>query len=323
MSRGALLEVREVSISYFTRKGEVKAVEKVSFSIDQYQTLGLIGESGSGKSTLVSAIMRFVTPPGRIKGGQILFDGQDILTLPEEKMRQLRGKSIGIVFQAAQNALNPVLTIGKQIAEQIIEHERVAKSVAWKRAEEGLVTVGIGKRRIRSYPHELSGGMKQRVMIAIATACNPRLLIMDEPVTGLDVIVQRQLLKLIADLREKTLLPIILITHDLAVITETCDRVAVMYAGRIVEEASTVSLYQNPLHPYSAGLVMSYPSIQGEKRTLRSIPGSPPNLIEPPTGCRFHPRCSKVMEICSRVEPAPVEVQGHRVACHLWNGRRP
>lgn len=320
MNGSPLLEVRNLKISYFTRKGEVKAVDDVSFSIDQNQTLGLIGESGSGKSTLVSAIMRFVTPPGRIKEGQILFDGTDLLAVPDNKMRELRGNSIGIVFQAAQNALNPVLSIGKQIAEEIIEHEHVPKSTAWKRAEDGLAFVGINRERVKSYPHELSGGMKQRVMIAIATACNPRLLIMDEPVTGLDVIVQRQLLKLIAELRENALLPIVFITHDLAVITETCDRVAVMYAGKIVEEATTVSLYQNPLHPYSIGLVKSYPSIIGEKQSLQSIPGSPPNLITPPPGCSFHPRCSRAMDVCREVIPSIVEVQGHRVACHLWPG---
>ena len=316
----ALLDVSDLHISYYTRKGEVKAVDGVSFNIGESETLGLIGESGCGKSTLVSALMRFVTPPGRIKEGQIVFDGRDILSLSDEQMRLLRGKSIAMVFQAAQNALNPVLTIGKQIAEEIIEHEKIPKEKAWERARRGLVQVGIGADRIKTYPHELSGGMKQRVMIAIAMACNPRLLIMDEPVTGLDVVVQRQLLKLIGELREQVDLPIIFITHDLAVITETCDRVAVMYAGNIVEEAATVSLYQTPLHPYSEGLVHSYPSIQGEKRTLESIPGSPPNLIDPPKGCKFHPRCPKVMEVCKEQVPATVERNGHTVACHLWTG---
>ncbi len=314
----ALLDVRNLKISYFTRKGEVKAVDDVSFSIDEMETLGLIGESGCGKSTLVSAVMRFVTPPGRIKEGQIFFGGKDLLLLSDEGIRKLRGKSIGMVFQAAQNALNPVLTIGRQIAEEIIEHEKISKGQAWERARAGLEQVGISPDRIKNYPHELSGGMKQRVMIAIAMACNPSLLIMDEPVTGLDVIVQRQLLKLIGELREKVHLPIVFITHDLSVITETCDRVAVMYSGRIVEEASTVSLYQNPMHPYSKGLVSSYPSIKGEKRKLMSIPGSPPNLIEPPDGCKFHPRCSRVMDICREKEPQLISKDNHRIACHLW-----
>ena len=315
----ALLEVKNLKISYFTRKGEVKAVDDVSFSIDKMETLGLIGESGCGKSTLVSALMRFVTPPGRIKEGQICFDGRDLLLLSDEEMRKLRGNRIGMVFQAAQNALNPVLTIGKQIAEEIIEHEEITKAQAWERARLVLEQVGISSDRIKNYPHEFSGGMKQRVMIAIAMACNPNLLIMDEPVTGLDVIVQRQLLELLGKLRDEVHLPIIMITHDLSVITETCDRVVVMYGGKIVEEASTVSLYQNPMHPYSEGLVSSYPSIKGEKKKLVSIPGSPPNLIEPPSGCKFHPRCSRVMDICRKKEPELIKKNNSRIACHLWS----
>lgn len=315
----ALLEVKNLKISYFTRKGEVKAVDDVSFSIDKMETLGLIGESGCGKSTLVSALMRFVTPPGRIMQGQIVFDDKDILLLSDEEMRQLRGKRIGMVFQAAQNALNPVLTIGKQIAEEIMEHEKITRNDAWERARVALEHVGISSDRIKNYPHEFSGGMKQRVMIAIAMACNPDLLIMDEPVTGLDVIVQRQLLELLGKLREEVHLPIIMITHDLSVITETCDRVAVMYAGKIVEEASTVSLYKNAMHPYSKGLVSSYPSIKGEKKKLVSIPGSPPNLIEPPDGCKFHPRCARVMDICRETDPVLIEKNNHRIACHLWS----
>jgi len=315
----ALLEVRDLKISYFTRKGEVKAVDNVSFSIDKMETLGLIGESGCGKSTLVSALMRFVTPPGKIKEGQILFDGKDLLLLSDDEIRKLRGNQLGMVFQAAQNALNPVLTIGKQIAEEIIEHEKISKHQAWERARLTLEQVGISSERIKNYPHELSGGMKQRVMIAIATACNPSLLIMDEPVTGLDVIVQRQLLKLLGKLREEVHLSIIIITHDLSVITETCDRVAVMYGGKIVEEASLVSLYQNPMHPYSEALISSYPSIKGEKQKLASIPGSPPNLIEPPSGCKFNPRCSRVMDICRLNEPDMILKNGHSIACHLWN----
>jgi peptide/nickel transport system ATP-binding protein len=315
----ALLEIKNLKISYFTRKGEVKAVDDVSFSIGEMETLGIIGESGSGKSTLVSALMRFVTPPGKIMAGHINFDGKDLLQLSDEEMRKLRGGRIGMVFQAAQNALNPVLTIGKQIAEEIIEHESISKKQAWSRARLALEQVGISPDRIKDFAHEFSGGMKQRVMIAIAMACNPDLLIMDEPVTGLDVIVQRQLLTLLVQLREKVHLPIIMITHDLSVISETCDRVAVMYAGKIVEEASSIHLYQNPMHPYSEGLVNSYPSIKGERQKLKSIPGSPPNLIEPPTGCRFHPRCFRIMDICREKEPKLIERDHHRIACHLWS----
>jgi peptide/nickel transport system ATP-binding protein len=313
----ALLSIQDLKVHYFTRKGAVRAVEDVSVELEQEKTLGLIGESGCGKSTMVSALMRFVTPPGRIVSGRIVFKDRDIVTISDEEMRKLRGKEIAMVFQAAQNALNPVLTIGKQIAEEILEHEKVTKEEAWDRAKNQLELVGLDRNRIKSYPHEFSGGMKQRVMIAIATACDPELLILDEPVTGLDVIVQRQLLVLITDLRAKIHLPIVFITHDLSVITETCDKVAVMYAGKIVEEASTIQLYQEPLHPYSQLLISSYPSIKGEKKTLKSIPGAPPDLIEPPAGCSFHPRCPYTMEICRKEEPELQIKNGHRVACHL------
>jgi len=315
----ALLEVKNLKIHYFTRKGAVKAVDDVSLSVDKGETLGLIGESGCGKTTTAFAIMKFVTPPGRIVGGQIIFNGRDITTMSDEDIRAIRGKGITMVFQAAQNALNPVLTIGKQIAEEIIEHLGVSKNEAWDRAKKQLELVGISSDRIRNYPHEFSGGMKQRVMIAIATACNPELLLMDEPVTGLDVIVQRQLLVLINDLDERFGLPMILITHDLSVVAETCDRVAVMYAGKIMEQASTVDLYGNPLHPYSQALIYSYPSIEGKKRELKSIPGAPPRLIDPPAGCRFHPRCSKSMDICRKTEPLLKKQDGRTVACHLYN----
>jgi peptide/nickel transport system ATP-binding protein len=315
----ALLSIQDLKVHYFTRKGAVRAVDDVSINLEPDQTLGLIGESGCGKSTMVSALMRFITPPGRIVAGKIIFKDRDIVPISDEEMRKLRGKEIAMVFQAAQNALNPVLNIGKQIAEEILEHENATKEEAWERARKQLELVGIDGNRIKSYPHEFSGGMKQRVMIAIATACDPELLILDEPVTGLDVIVQRQLLVLITDLRAKISLPIIFITHDLSVITETCDNVAVMYAGKIVEEASTIELYQEPLHPYSQLLISSYPSIKGKKKTLKSIPGAPPDLVELPTGCSFHPRCPYAMAICRQEEPMLQIKNGHRVACHLIN----
>lgn len=314
----ALLDVEHLKIYYFTQEGPVKAVDDISFSVNEDETLGLIGESGCGKTTAVFAILRFVAPPGRIVGGKIVFKGNDIITLSNEEMRLLRGKGIAMVFQGAQNALNPVMTVGKQISEVILEHENITDAEAWERSKQQLELVGIGSARAKNYPHEFSGGMKQRVMIAIATACAPELLIMDEPVTGLDVIVQRQLLTLTNDLRAKMHLPIIFITHDLSVIAETCDRVAVMYAGKIVEQGSTVSLYKEPIHPYSKALINSYPSVKGEKRELKSIPGAPPRLIDPPAGCRFHPRCEYVMDICRTEEP-PLENRnnGRLVACHL------
>lgn len=314
----ALLEVENLKIYYFTRAGAVKAVDDISFSVDKDETLGLIGESGCGKTTAVFAIMRFAAPPGRIVGGKIIFEGRDILTMSGEEVRLLRGQGIAMVFQAAQNALNPVMNVGDQITEVIREHERVTKAEAWERARKQLELVGISGDRAKSYPHEFSGGMKQRVGIAIATACNPRLLILDEPVTGLDVIVQRQLLNLVNDLREKFRLPIILITHDLSVIAETCSKVVVMYAGKIVEQADAISLYKNPAHPYSKLLIEAYPSIKGEKGKLISIPGAPPGLLNPPVGCYFQPRCPAAMDICREAEPTMVAKDGHIVACHLY-----
>jgi len=314
----ALLEVRNLKIYYFTRAGAVKAVDDIDLDVEKNETLGLIGESGCGKTTAVFAFLRFVTPPGRIVGGKIVFEGRDIIPLSDEEMRLLRGQGIAMVFQGAQNALNPVMTVGKQISEVILEHENLTKEEAWEKAKAQLELVGIASERVKNYPHEFSGGMKQRVMVAIATACNPRLLIMDEPVTGLDVIVQRQLLFLTNSLREKMRIPIIFITHDLSVIAETCDKVAVMYAGKIVEQASAVSLYKDPLHPYSKGLIGSYPSVRGEKKELKSIPGAPPRLIDPPKGCRFSPRCAYAMDICRTEEPRLKNMGDNRVvACHL------
>jgi len=314
----ALLQVENLIIYYFTRAGAVKAVDDVSFSVDENETLGLIGESGCGKTTTVFAIMKFVTPPGRIVGGKIIFENRDILAIEQEEVRLLRGQGVAMVFQAAQNALNPVMTVGDQITEVIDQHERVSKEATRERARKQLELVGLRGEMVRCYPHELSGGMKQRVGIAIATVCNPRLLLLDEPVTGLDVIVQRQLLDLINDLRSKLQLPIILITHDLSVIAHTCSKIAVMYAGKIVEQADVVSLYENPLHPYSRLLIESFPSIRGEKGKLLGIPGAPPGLLSPPEGCNFHPRCPSVMDICRSEEPVSMLKDGHLVACHLF-----
>ncbi len=313
----ALVDVDDLKIHFFTRNGPAKAVDGVSFRVEQNETLGLIGESGCGKTTIALSFIRIIKPPGRIVSGRILFDGSDIISMGKGEIRALRGKDIGIVRQEAQNALNPVMTIGKQINEMILQHENVTKGEAWARTRNQLNLVGISDRRIVSYPHEFSGGMKQRAMVAIATACNPRFLILDEPTTGLDVIVQRQLLSLINDLKLKLHLTAVLITHDLSVIAETCDRVAVMYAGKIMEHADTVSLYQHPMHPYSQALIGAYPSLKGEKRQLKSIPGAPPRLINPPQGCRFQPRCSYAMDICEREEPFVRGKDGHSVACHL------
>jgi oligopeptide/dipeptide ABC transporter ATP-binding protein len=300
-----------------TRRGPAQAVDNVTFSIEKNETLGLIGESGCGKTTAAMSLMRFVKPPGKIVGGSIRYMGDDIISMTEEQLRRLRGKEIAIVRQEAQNALNPVSTVGKQITEMIREHESISKEEALYRARKQLDKVGISDKRVTSFPHEFSGGMKQRVMVAMATACNPKFLILDEPTTGLDVIVQRQLLLMLKKLKEEMGLTAVFISHDLSVVAETCDRVAVMYAGKIMEESDAVSLYKNHLHPYSKALIGAYPSLKGELKKLKSIPGAPPSLIDPPKGCRFAPRCELAQDICRKEEPAVIDIDGRKVACHM------
>ncbi len=312
-----LIEVENLKVYFMTRRGPAKAVDDVSFSIAKNETLGLIGESGCGKTTTAMSLMRFIKPPGQIVGGNIRYMGKDIVPMTDEQIRQLRGKEISIVRQEAQNALNPVLTIGKQITEMILEHESVTRETALARAKKQLNLVGINDQRIKSYPHEFSGGMKQRAMAAIATACNPKFLILDEPTTGLDVIVQRQILVMLRNLKKELGLTAAFISHDLSVVAETCDRVAVMYAGKIMEASDTVSLYNNPLHPYSKALIGAYPFLKGERRQLKSIPGAPPGLIDPPPGCRFEPRCDLSESICIQEEPYLKTIDGRQVACHL------
>jgi len=313
----ALLEVKDLKVYFMTRRGPAKAVDNIEFSIKERETLGLIGESGCGKTTAAMSLMKFVKPPGQIVGGSINFMGNDIVPMTEEQIRQIRGNQISIVRQEAQNALNPVLTIGRQITEMIREHESVTKNMALARAIKQLNLVGINDERITSFPHEFSGGMKQRAMVAIATACNPNLLILDEPTTGLDVVVQRQILWMLNNLKKELNLTAAFISHDLSVVAETCDRVAVMYAGKIMEESDTKSLYSNPLHPYSKALIQAYPSLKGEKKQLKSIPGAPPSLIDPPPGCRFAPRCEQAKSICRKEEPEVNKIDGRKVACHL------
>jgi peptide/nickel transport system ATP-binding protein len=313
----ALIEVENLKLYFMTRRGPAKAVDNIGFSIEKKETLGLIGESGCGKTTTAMALMKFIKPPGQIIGGSIRFMGNDIVPMTDEQIRQLRGKEISIVRQEAQNALNPVLTIGRQITEMILEHEPVTRETALARAKKQLNLVGISDQRINSYPHEFSGGMKQRAMAAIATACNPKFLILDEPTTGLDVVVQRQILMMLRNLKDELGLTAVFISHDLSVVAETCDRVAVMYAGKIMEESDTIALYKTPLHPYSKALIRAYPSLKGERRQLKSIPGVPPSLIDPPPGCRFAPRCELAQDICSQEEPAVNTIDGRRVACHM------
>jgi len=312
-----LLEIENLETYYLTRKGAVKATDGVSFGVGNGEVFGLAGESGCGKTTTGLSIMRLVPSPGQIVGGKIIFDGKDIVQMSDDDLRNFRWKAVSVVFQGAMNALNPVMIVGKQIVEGILTHENVTKKEAWERTEELLDLVGISSERVKDYPHEFSGGMRQRVMIAMALACNPKLLIADEPITALDVIVQRQVLTVFKDLQRKLNLTVILITHDLSAMAATCDRLAIMYAGKIVEQASTLSIFKRPLHPYTKALIGAFPSIRGEKKSLEFIPGAPPELINPPEGCRFHPRCQYSEDICKKEEPMPTVRGDHLVACHV------
>ena len=321
MSSANVLEVRNLQTHFFTDEGVVKAVDGVSFSIPRGKTLGLVGESGSGKSVTALSINRLVSNPGRIVGGEVLLDGEDILKLDESRMRYWRGGKISMIFQEPMTALNPVLTVGYQIAEAVLAHEGVSRSEAWNRAVESMDSVAIpdAARRARDYPHHLSGGMRQRVMIAMALVCNPTLLIADEPTTALDVTIQAQILDLLNSLRERFELSLLLISHDLGVIAEVADTVAVMYAGRIVELGSSLSVFNEARHPYTEGLLDSIPRLGSsvlEKAKLDVIEGVVPNLLHLPEGCAFAPRCYKRTEECTRKDiPLDSVGVGHRARC--------
>lgn len=315
-----LLEVAGLKTYYFIPRGMVKAVDNVSFTIEEGQALGLAGESGCGKTTVALSILKILPSEGKIVDGKVIFKGQDILKLSEEEMRdKIRWKGISLVFQGAMNALNPVYRIEEQIVEVIRLHEpQVSKKEAKERAAKLFELVGLDPARIRNFPHEFSGGMKQRAVIAMALACNPDLLIADEPATALDVIIQAQILKLIRELKQKMRLSMMLISHDLSIIAETCEKVAIMYAGKIVEYGDIVSIFKEPMHPYSQGLILAFPKIDAPKSPLLSIPGFPPDLLSPPPGCLFHPRCKYAMEICKTKAPTLNEIsKGRWVACHL------
>ncbi len=313
-----ILEVEDLVTHYVTSQGPVEAVSGVSFAVGKGQTFGLAGESGCGKTTAALSIMGLLPSNGRIMGGRIILDGENLLEKDENELRKIRWKKVSIVFQGAMNALNPVINVGEQIAEVVIEKERATKEKAWERVRELFKLVEIEPSRAMDFPHEFSGGMKQRVMIAMALALYPKLVIADEPITALDVVVQNQILDLMRHLQEKLNLSQILITHDLSVIAETCDKVGIMYAGKLMEYADAAPIFKNPLHPYTSALIGAYPSIVGEKRTLKFISGAPPNLIDPPKGCRFHPRCPFAKDICSRNEPEFREEEvGHYAACHF------
>jgi len=318
-----LLRIEGLKTYFYTGRGVVKAVDDISFTLNKGEVLGLAGESGCGKSTTGFSIIRLVPPPGRIVDGKIIFENRDILKLGmEEFRREIRWKKISMIFQGAMNALNPVFTIGDQMAEVFTVHQGLTKKEAMEKVRELLKMVGIDPKRASSYPHELSGGMKQRVMIAMALALNPPLIIADEPTTALDVVVQAQVMNLLKSLQKKYQTSIILITHDLSLIAEIADKIAIMYAGKIVEFGTAEQIYLNPQHPYTKGLLNSIPRLTGEIRKLEWIPGVPPDLVNPPPGCRFHPRCKFVFDPCVKDEPPIVEVEpGHYVACWLYAKR--
>ena len=316
-----LLSVKNLSTEFPVKKGIVRAVEDVSFDVDQGQILAIVGESGSGKSVTSLSIMGLLAEPGHVAGGSMEFEGKDLATLSEKQYRELRGNDMAMIFQEPMTSLNPVYRVGNQIVEAIRTHEKVSKAEAKARAVDLLRKVGIPspEARINDSPHQMSGGMRQRVMIAMALACNPKLLIADEPTTALDVTIQAQILDLLRRLRDDTGMAVLLITHDLGVVSETADRVVVMYCGQVVEEAEVRTLFDHPMHPYTLGLLKSIPRLEDDdSKRLYMIKGMVPNPLEMPPGCHFSDRCDSCMDICRTKVPELVDVDGHKVRCFLY-----
>ena len=316
-----LLSVKNLSTEFPVKKGIVRAVEDVSFDVDQGEILAIVGESGSGKSVTSLSIMGLLAEPGHVAGGSLEFEGKDLATLSEKQYRELRGNDMAMIFQEPMTSLNPVYRVGNQIVEAIRTHEKVSKAEAKDRAVDLLRKVGIPspEARINDYPHQMSGGMRQRVMIAMALACNPKLLIADEPTTALDVTIQAQILDLLRRLRADTGMAVLLITHDLGVVSETADRVGVMYCGQVVEEAEVRTLFDHPMHPYTLGLLKSIPRLEDDdSKRLYMIKGMVPNPLEMPPGCHFSDRCDSCMDICRTKVPELVDVDGHKVRCFLY-----
>ena len=319
-----ILEIKELVVRYETEDGIVRAVNSVNLALERGAAVGLVGETGAGKTTLAKSILRLIQwPPGRIAGGQILYEGKDLVAMEDEEICQIRGKEISMIFQDPMTALNPVLTVGKQIAEVIEAHEKISAEEAKKKMEDMLTMVGIDPARAEDYPHQFSGGMKQRVVIAIALACNPNLLIADEPTTALDVTIQAQVLDLIKNLRTKLGTSMLLITHDLGVVAQNCEYVAIMYAGEIVEQGSLREVFKNGLHPYTEGLFDSIPKLNEDVDRLKPIEGLMPDPANLPEGCKFHPRCKYAEEICQCKAPEEVSInENHRVCCHRYGAEK-
>ena len=319
MMKEKLLEISDLRTYFFTEAGVVKALDGISLEVDKGQTVGLVGESGSGKSVTAQSVLRIVPRPGRVVDGSIKFEGEELLSKPENEMRKLRGRKMAIVFQDPTTSLNPVYTVGKQLTDILMLHRELTKADASKRALSLLERVGIQEpeKRLNAYPHELSGGMKQRVAIARALSCEPTLLFADEPTTNLDVTIQAQVLELLGQLQKELGMTMVMITHDMGIIADMTQRVTVLYAGKVMEAADTPAIFNSPRHPYTEALLKAVPSVR-QTHALEVIPGNIPNLIELPAGCVFHPRCKYARDICRKEEPALEKVEdGHYTACHL------
>jgi peptide/nickel transport system ATP-binding protein len=313
-----LLEVDNLSVSYFTDAADIGAVDRVSLTLHAGEFLGIVGESGCGKSTLLFAIAQLLSPPAEVTSGRVVFRGQDLVRLTDNELRHVRWRDYSVVMQSAMNALNPMKSIGAQFKDTMRAHERSSAGAIRARSVEVLHLVGIDAAHLESYPHQLSGGMRQRAMIAMALLFTPQLVIMDEPTSALDVVAQRSLMTKIKELQQQLGFAVIFVTHDMSVIAHYSDRVMVMYAGQVAEIGETGSIFERPLHPYSKGLLDAFPSVRGPRRALTGIPGSPPDLGRPPSGCRFHPRCSEAMAQCTTSEPELYEIGDTQVRCLLY-----
>ena len=320
----ALLQVQDLEVSYRTLKGELKAVQGVSFDLNEQETLGVVGESGCGKSTLGLALLNLMPPQGRVTHGRIILDGEDVLTLDKEHLRRVRGKTVSMIFQDPMTSLNPVKKIGDHFVEVIRAHDPgVPQAAAMEKAVKILEQLGMPSDRLSAYPHQLSGGMKQRIMIGLSLALDPKLLIADEPTTSLDVVIEAQILDLLHQLKGSLKLSMILITHNLGIVAEVADKIAIMYGGVVFELAAARAIFRKPLFPYTQLLLKLVPNVASESTSLEWIPGSPPDLSTPIVGCKFAPRCPFVMDRCRAERPAQKEVEpGHMVACHLYDGGR-
>jgi peptide/nickel transport system ATP-binding protein len=313
-----LLEVDDLTVDYLTDAGDVRAVNQVSFAVAPGEFLGIVGESGCGKSTLLFAVAQLLSPPGEVAGGQVTFRGRDMVRLGRDELRHMRWRDFSVVMQSAMNALNPMKSVGAQFKDTLEAHGRASSEKVRQRSTEVMNLVGIDPVHLGSYPHQLSGGMRQRAMIAMALLYTPQLVIMDEPTSALDVVAQRSLMSKIKDLQRSLGFAVVFVTHDMSVVSRYCDRVLVMYAAQVAEAASTEAIFERPLHPYTRGLMNAFPTVAGARRELVGIPGSPPDLARPPGGCRFHPRCPEVMPVCLTHPPDLYPVGDAQVRCLLY-----